>query len=231
MALAVACGAGRRSIRRGSTAAFAPTILCVRSACVADSRQAHVTSNLPDPQTDLTASLVLRLRRGDSAAGVLLNDLYREALVRFCRGYLGRQDEAEDAVQEISFRVLTAKTVPEAFRPWLYKIARNYCCDVARRRARRIDGAELPAASQIVDVLTGHLTRMVQNERRSRLADLVRTLSAEQQEALRLRYVEGLTRAEVAEVLDISETGVKSLLFRGVQFLREQAALFEGETT
>jgi len=186
-----------------------------------------VTSNASDPQSDLTASLVLRLRRGDSDAGVLLNDLYRDALVRFCRGYLGRQDEAEDAVQDISFKVLTAKTVPEFFRPWLYKIARNHCFDLIRRRAKRADGDELPAASQIVELLTGHLTRLVRNEQRSRLADLVRTLPTDQQEVLRLRYVEGLARGEVAEVLDITEAGVKSLLFHGIQFLREHAALFE----
>ena len=47
---------------------------------------------------DLTPSLVARLRSGDTTAGGLLDRLYRQALVRFCRGYLGSREEAEDAV-------------------------------------------------------------------------------------------------------------------------------------
>ena len=184
----------------------------------------RLTTSPSDPLADATASLVLRLRHGEAEAGALLNDLYREALVRFCWGYLGRRDEAEDAVQDICYRVLTASTVPDSLRPWLYKTARNHCFDLIRRRARRADGGALQAASQIAESLTGHLTRLVERERRSQLAELVHTLPLEQQEVLRLRYVEGLSRAEAAEVLERPESEVKSLLYRGVKFLRDHAA-------
>lgn len=174
---------------------------------------------------DLTLTLVGRLRDSDPDAGVLLDRLYRERLVRFCWGYLGRMDEAEDAVQEICCRVLSVKTVPDAFRPWLYKTARNQCLTLLHRRKRHWKERQtLPPASQIHEVLTGHLTRLVQDERRSRLNELVRTLSEEQQEVLRLRYVEDLPRAEIAEVLDIPESLVKSRLFEGIRQLRVQAS-------
>lgn len=184
----------------------------------------RLMSSPSDTPADPTASLVIRLRQGEAAAGAMLNDLYREALVRFCWGYLGNQDEAEDAVQDISYKVLTASTVPDALRPWLYKMARNHCFDLMRRRARRADGGVLHAASQIAESMTGHLTRLVERERRSELAALVRTLPLEQQEVLRLRYVEGLSRTEAAEVLERPESEVKSLLYRGVKFLRDHAA-------
>ena len=78
--------------------------------------------------------------------------------------------------------------------------------------------------SEVHEALTGHLTRLVRNEQRSRLSDLVRQLPDSQREVLRLRYVEGLGRAEVAEVLDLSESVVKSRLFEGLKRLREQAS-------
>jgi len=157
----------------------------------------------------------------------LLNLLFREPLQRFCWGYLGRTDEAEDVWQEICFRVLTAKRIPDSFRAWLYKIARNQCLNALRTRANRKDGAQMVAESQVQAVLTGHLTRMVKEEIRSHLTSLVEQLSDQQREALRLRYVEGLSRPEIAEVLDVPEPVVKSRIFEGLKRLREHASLLE----
>ena len=181
-----------------------------------------------DRTRELTSSLVTRLRQGEAEAGALLDDLYRDALFRFCWGYLGSTEEAEDAVQDICFKVLSAKDVSDAFRPWLYKVARNHCLNVLRGRAKRKDGHRLPAPSQVCDALTGHLTRLANDELQSRVRELVNTLSEAQREALRLRYVEDLSRAEIAEVLDLPESVVKSRLFEGLKKLREQASLLEG---
>jgi RNA polymerase sigma-70 factor (ECF subfamily) len=90
-----------------------------------------------------------------------------------------------------------------------------------------MDGGELPAASQVFEALTGNLTRLVKDEERSRLSELVKKLPETQREALRLRYVEGLSRAEAAEVLEVPESVVKSRLFEGLKRLREQAFLLE----
>jgi len=181
-------------------------------------------------ETDMrTHALIEHLRHGDAAAGTLLTELFREPVQRFCWGYLGRTDESEDAWQEVCYRVLISKNVPEFFRPWLYKIARNVCLNMLRTRANRKDAQTIVAESQVQDVLTGHLTRMVKSEMRSSLSKMVETLSPEQSEVLRLRYVEGLSRAEIAEVLDLTEPLVKSRLFEGLRALREYASLLERE--
>ena len=52
-------------------------------------------------------------------------------------------------------------------------------------------------------------------------------LTDEQREVLRLRYVENLSRGEIAEILDQPESLVKSRLFEGLKRLREEAARFE----
>lgn len=174
-----------------------------------------------------TGALVAHLRNGDAAGGALLNELFREPVQRFCWGYLGRTEESEDAWQEVCYRVLVADSVPSFFRPWLYKIARNVCLNMLRARANRKDGQALVAESEVQEVLTGHLTRMVRSEQRSSLSTLVGSLTPEQREVLRLRYVEELSRAEIAEVLDLTEGVVKSRLFEGMRRLRESAGSLE----
>jgi len=173
----------------------------------------------------LTPSLVARLRAGEAEAGNLLDRLYREAMIRFCWGHLGNLEEAEDAVQEVFRKVLEAKQVPDRFRPWLYKIALNYCRNVRRAMARRRDNAVLPPSSRIGAGSTGISTRLGDAELRSRINHLVNALPTAYREVLRLRYAEGLSRAEIAEVLEIPESVVKSRLFQGVKKLREHTSL------
>ena len=86
---------------------------------------------------------------------------------------------------------------------------------------------ELPAASQVHELLTGHLTRLARVEQHSRLAELVGQLPETQREVLRLRYVEDLSRAEIAEVLEIPGSVVKSRLFEGLKRLRARASLLD----
>jgi RNA polymerase sigma-70 factor (ECF subfamily) len=176
---------------------------------------------------DLTPSLVASLRRGDAQAGALLNRLYQAQLIRFCWGYLGSGEEAEDAVQEVFCKVLASSRLPDRFRPWLYKIARNHCLNLLRDRARRKDRRDLPADSQLQDRLTGNLTGLVKRELRSRIMHLLAALPGAYREVLRLRYTEELSRSEIAEVLDIPESVVKSRLFEGLKRLREHSSLLE----
>lgn len=175
-----------------------------------------------------TPELVDCLRLGGADAGRLLNELYREALVRFCWGYLGRIEEAEDAVQDICCKVIASTVYPESFRAWIYQLARNHCLNLLRDKARRPEGGELPQSSQVVEAMTGHLTRMARHEQWHQLDELVRSLPDAQREVLRLRYVEDLSRTEIAEVLEISESLVKSRLFQAMKALKEVVADLDG---
>ncbi|MCO6438807.1 MAG: sigma-70 family RNA polymerase sigma factor [Phycisphaerae bacterium] len=167
-----------------------------------------------------TAELVEQLRSGGAQAAPIFDRQYRESLVRFCWGYLGDIADAEDAVQEIAFKVLTAENIPDRFRPWLYRVARNHCLNLLRDRARRRDRFELPTDARVRASMTGNLTRLVRDEDKRIVIELVQRLPESQREVLRLRYVEGLSRAEIAEVLELSESVVKSRLFEGLQRLR-----------
>jgi RNA polymerase sigma-70 factor (ECF subfamily) len=70
---------------------------------------------------------------------------------------------------------------------------------------------------------------MVRQEQRSRIIHLVGALPESLREALRLRYAEGLKREEIAYILEIAETTVKSRLFEGLKKLGEHSSLLEDE--
>ena len=74
--------------------------------------------NEHNPLDEATRTLVSRLRDGDGDAAAMLDEQYREPLLRFCWGYLRSMEEAEDALQDIWYKVLTASHIPERFRPW-----------------------------------------------------------------------------------------------------------------
>ena len=176
---------------------------------------------------DLTPTLVNRLRAGDGEAGTKLCELYHPPLLRFCFRYLGAQEEAEDLVQEVFLRVLRNDALPENFRAWIYKIARNRCLDVIRSRGRRPDDQDLPSASRIRDDLTGCLTRLVRREQRAHLRRALAELPEHHREVLHLRYAENLSRLEIAEVLDLPEPVVKSRLYEGMVKLRAHDSLVD----
>ena len=178
---------------------------------------------------DLTPSIVLRLRNGENEAGKMLDELYRPSLRRFCQGYLGRADEVEDVVQDVFCRVLSSETIPDKFRAWIYRVARNRCLDVLRGRARRPNNETLLTDVHLESVLTGNLTRLVRKEQRSRLRHLLAALAPNQREVLSLRYTEGLSRVEIADVLEIPESLVKSRLFEGLEKLRRHDSLLNGK--
>jgi RNA polymerase sigma-70 factor (ECF subfamily) len=169
--------------------------------------------------------LVARLRAGDDEAGRLLESAYRAPLVRFARGYVGTVEAAEDAVQEVFVKVLAAEAVPDDFRAWIYRIARNHCLNLVRARGRRRDGARLATGADVAAALAGPSTRAGEVERRARLATALSRLPGAQQEALRLRYSEGLSRGEIARVLDVAESLVKSRLFEALESLRRASVL------
>lgn len=168
----------------------------------------------------VTDDLVERLRSGDPAAGVELERTYRSAMVRFAYGYLGDGAAAEDAAQDVFVKALTAGEVPGAVRPWLYRIARNHCLNLLRSRRVRAE-EELPSRAPFADSAAGHLTRLVQAEDQEALRRRIETLSPEHREVLELRYGEDLGREEIALVLDLAPSVVKSRLYEAMKRLRQ----------
>lgn len=170
-----------------------------------------------------TERLIAGALGGDRAALELLFARHRGRLVAWLGMVvppaLARRVGAEDIAQETLLEAARKLAHFEArgsssFYAWLVGIARFKLADA--RRAERADKRAEPA--ELTRDPTGVATSPTQAAQRADRAQLVRRALAElppaQAEALRLRYLEGLSTAEVARATGKSEVAVKSLVSR-----------------
>ena len=162
---------------------------------------------------------MLAFRAGDASAFDALFRRWSGPLLRYLERMLRDAGTAEELVQEVFLRVHRAREryQPEArFSTWLYRIATNLALNELRRPRRRephrsADDADAPAL-----VADGAAPEAVVDARRLG-AWALRELAAlpeNQRAALCLSAVEGLSYAEVAEALEVSEAAVKALVHR-----------------
>jgi RNA polymerase sigma-70 factor (ECF subfamily) len=141
------------------------------------------------------------------------------AAVGLARRILGNAADAEDVAQEAMLRVWThaPRWQPlAAFKTWLTRVVVNLCLD----RKRRAAWVDLDKAGEIVDPSPGAGEQAETDERERLLAAAIDKLPARQRTAIVLTYSEGMSNAQVAEVLDTSVSAVETLLVRGKQNLR-----------
>jgi len=148
-------------------------------------------------------------RRGEPGGAAPLYDRHGERMKSIARNLLGNGPDAEDAVQDAFLKAFRSA---EDFRgtcrlsTWLYRLVVNTCYDLLRRKKRR------PVAQPLDDVISmpaaaeDHELRLSLEQSLSQLGERPRT-------AFLLYAVEGLSHKEIGEVLEISESGSKSLLF------------------
>jgi len=168
-------------------------------------------------------ALMARVARGDERAFRLLARRHLPAMAGLARRILGNAAEAEDVAQEAMLRVWThaPRWQPlAAFRTWLTRVVVNLCLD----RKRRTQWVDLEAAGELVDPAPGATERAEGDERERLLAAAIETLPERQRSAIVLTYSEGMSNAQVAEVLDTSVSAVETLLVRGKQNLRRALA-------
>jgi RNA polymerase sigma-70 factor (ECF subfamily) len=173
-------------------------------------------------------ALMARVARGDEPAYRTLSRRHLPAMVGLARRILGNAADAEDVAQEAMLRVWThaPRWQPlAAFRTWLTRVVVNLCID----RKRRAQWVALEAAGEIVDPAPGAVEKAEQDERARLLSAAIADLPARQRTAIMLTYSEGMTNAQVAEVLDTSVSAVETLLVRGKQNLRARLSETIGE--
>jgi RNA polymerase sigma-70 factor (ECF subfamily) len=172
--------------------------------------------------------LVEAFRGGDLAAFDALVRRWDRRIRGAIHRILGSEDDARDLSQETflkAYRALGTFKGEARFSSWLYQIALNLCRDRMRRRKGKtlvslgeleedgmglVSGPGRPTALDLVEA--GDLARTV--------AAAVAALPEEQREIIVLKEYQELTFVEIAEVLGVPLSTVKTRLYRGLGQLR-----------
>ncbi|MBZ5546290.1 MAG: sigma-70 family RNA polymerase sigma factor [Acidobacteriia bacterium] len=180
---------------------------------------------------DHDLELMLRVRQGDAESFEALLDRHRKPLVGFFARLVRDQALAEDLAQEAFLRVYQARHryQPEAkFTTWLYRIATNLALNALRDRkgvqmVPAGDGDSSDGGSMVEQLSDSHPTAeqgMLLTERERTIRGAVESLPENQRAAVILHKYQDIDYRQIAGILGVSESAVKSLLFRAYENLR-----------
>jgi len=189
---------------------------------------------------DSDLELMLRVRSGDADSFDVLLCRHRQPLISyFCR-MVRDPSLAEDLAQEVFLRVYQAREryQPDArFTTWLYRIATNLALNAIRDRrgveaasaAQDSDGDADPAVAHLADGRPTAEQRLILSDRERTIRQAVEALPENQRAAVILHKYQEVDYRQIAQILGVSESAVKSLLFRAYEALRQRLQpLIEG---
>jgi RNA polymerase sigma-70 factor (ECF subfamily) len=175
-----------------------------------------VSPPAPDPRSDL--ELVRAINAGQLDAFDALYYRHRDWVVRLARRFTGHDDDALDVLQDAFgyvFRKFPGFHLTASMTTFLYPVVKNLSIAARRKRTRQAQFPDdptrtEPAAPQGVDHEAG----------RGELAALLADLPEGQRDVLLMRFVDGMSLAEIGEALGIPEGTVKSRLHNAIATLR-----------
>ncbi len=178
------------------------------------------------PMEPESAQIARGLRRRDPDLLERLIEQYQHRLLRYLVSIVGERATAEDLFQETWLRVLEhggSYNGRTKFITWLLTVAHNLAIDHLRRKRPAsleilMDDGEAQHEFPIAAGPTA-LELVSRGEDSERLAAGLRRLRAEQREAIALRFQEGMSLEEIAQVTKVPLSTVKSRLYRGLETL------------
>lgn len=180
------------------------------------------------------AEIMLRVREGDDSCFDYLIEKYRKPILHFMFRMVHNQAVAEELAQEVFLRVYRSRHTYRAearFTTWLYRIATNLGVNHARdtkyeRTAQSVyldePDPETGTTPDLADQTPTVEEDLVRAERLKAIRDHVMTLPERQRMAVLMHKYQGMDYKQIGEVLKLSESATKSLLFRAYQTLRER---------
>ncbi|MDX2161903.1 MAG: sigma-70 family RNA polymerase sigma factor [bacterium] len=163
---------------------------------------------------------------GDQDAFAELVYTYQDAVYNLCYRLLSERGEAEDAAQEAFLRAylnLNRYDTSRSFKTWLLTIASNHCID--RLRRRRIHWLSidepLPSLSLREDEPEPEDVTILREQSKA-MQKLLGELPPDYRAAVVLRYWYDYSYVEIADILDTTESAIKSRLFRARQMLGDK---------
>lgn len=198
------------------------------------------TPSLAAPAPAPEVEWARRLLAGDATAFTPFVESFQHRIFQYTWLMCGQREDAEEVAQDTLLKIFESFDQlqdPERVKAWVFRIAKNYCLMKRRKsvfapdREYSLDellpsAGDVPRAFQVAD--SGELPedRLLRSELGSKLEDALRELPDLYRSVVLLRDVEGLSTAETAEVLDLSEDVVKQRLHRGRLALRKSLAAY-----
>ncbi len=137
-------------------------------------------------------------------------------IYRYIYHRLGQQALAEDLTGEVFVRFLRARVAPDNLMAYLYQTAHNLIVDYLRQNPSPFEVMTDEMAAEA----DGPERLAERADERMRLRRAISRLSPDQQQVIVLRYLEGLSNAEIGRVLGKPEGAIKSLQHRALVNLR-----------
>jgi len=170
---------------------------------------------------------VTRLRQGDLDALAAVMAQYQHRLYRFLMRLAQDPALADDLFQQTWLRVMERIGRYDGrrqFAPWLFSVARNLAIDTLRkRRLGSLDAVEdggVAPIDRLVGAEQDPLEKLLEFERGAVLAAAIADLPVIHREVLTLRFEEEMKLEQIAEVIDVPLSTVKSRLGRALEGLR-----------
>lgn len=157
--------------------------------------------------------LMEAVARGDLDAFNEIVLRYQDLAWQMAYRFLGDSMAAEDVAQEAFIRVLQAARryrPTAAFRTYFYRIVTRLCIDCTRRK----HPANIDDIPDIPDPLPGPMEILIAKERGTRVRAALDALPPNQKAAMLLKHFEGLSYAEIAQVLDVTPKAVEGIISR-----------------
>ena len=186
-------------------------------------------------ETDRIARLVSQAREGCHDAYADLIGHHRDRIYRFCLGWTGNPEDAEELCQDVFVRAYSALPRYQGethFAAWLFRIARNRCHDHHRSRARRDASKNQCLESSGVTGFRAPGLPPDQNaadsEEIARLRQAITALPERLREVLVLCGLEGFSQDECAALLGCTRRAVEGRLYRARLELAEKLGRVRG---
>jgi RNA polymerase sigma-70 factor (ECF subfamily) len=208
------------------------TLVLDNTAMGAGRARRPVAESGRDPSSD--ASIMLRVAAGDDAGFTYLAEKFHRPMINFLYRMVRNQAIAEELAQEVFLRVYRSRQSYRAeakFTTWLYRIATNLAVNYARdnrheRAAQSVcldePNVESGTTPDVADGEPSVEQKLLRRERMKAIQAHVMALPERQRMAVVMHKYQELDYREIGEVLKLSESATKSLLFRAYQTLRDK---------
>ena len=182
---------------------------------------------------DSDTELMVRVKEGDGASFGVLLEKHRSPVVHFLYRMVQNHAVAEELAQEVFLRVYRSRSTYEPtakFTTWLFRIATHLALNSLRdgkneRLQERLDdnSSDMPVR-QVSDLRPSVEQSLVYQAKLDEVRRAIAALPEKQRAAVLMHKYEEMEYAQIARVLNCSESAVKSLLFRAYETLRARLA-------